>query len=107
MSDSRYRVVLTSRAKKDLKNLRHHLDKALEAITGLEMNPYAGHQLKEYLSDCRSLEFNLRGSGAYRAVYLVNESNVVCVVFLVAAHENVYEEAKRRVSSARRSLDDL
>ncbi|MGH2551353.1 MAG: type II toxin-antitoxin system RelE family toxin, partial [Thermomicrobiales bacterium] len=76
MSDNRYRVVLTKQAKKDLKNIRHDLDRALKAIARLETDALPGHTLKNDFGDCRSLEFNLKGSGAYRAVYIVDETLV-------------------------------
>jgi hypothetical protein len=50
----------------------------------------------EFGAPCRSLEFNLRGGGAYRAVYLLLESERVCLVFLVGAHEGLYAKAERR-----------
>lgn len=105
MTDQPYRVLLSKRAQKDLKKVRHDLKRALTEINRLASDPYAGHSLKEYLSDCRSLEFSLRGGGAYRAIYIVSEPSVICLVFLVGPHENIYDEALRRVDSARRSLE--
>jgi mRNA-degrading endonuclease RelE of RelBE toxin-antitoxin system len=107
MSNKLYRVELTRLARKDLKKLRHHLDKALDAINLLEADPFAGHRLEGTLRDCRSLEFNLKGSGAYRAVYFIREDKTICLVFLIHAHENVYVEAERRLKGARTQLDEL
>jgi hypothetical protein len=55
------------------------------------------------LRGCRSLEFNLKGSGAYRAVYVVDPEQPICIVFLIAPHENVYREAERRVRALRKT----
>lgn len=107
MSDSPYRVELTRLARKDLKKLRHHLDKALDEINQLEIDPFSGHRLEGTLRGCRSLEFNLKGSGAYRAVYFVREDKTVCLVFIIHAHENVYAEAERRLKAALAQLDEL
>jgi len=63
----------------------------------------AGHPLAGSLQGCRSLDFNLKGSGAFRAVYFVDEPERACTVLLIGPHENVYREAERRISSLRKS----
>lgn len=99
MSSERYQVVLTSRAQKDLKKLRHDLKNALNQIAALEVDPFKGDELKGTLRDARSLHFSLRGGGQYRAVYMILDEETICLVFLIAARENVYEEAERRFRS--------
>lgn len=89
-------VELTRQAEKDLKDLRPWTAQATRQVARLGDDPYLGHTLTGGLRDCRSLEFNLRGGGAYRAVYLVLESERVCLVFLVGAHEGLYAKAERR-----------
>ncbi|MFQ5796543.1 MAG: hypothetical protein ACE5JP_16040 [Candidatus Bipolaricaulia bacterium] len=49
----------------------------------------------------RSLEFSLPG-GAYRAAYMVQESEQVCLVFLIGPHEGFYKKAERRVAALRK-----
>ncbi len=89
-------VELTLQAEKDLRDLRPWIEPAASEIARLEDEPYLGHPLTGSLRGCRSLEFNLRGGGAYRAVYLVLENERVCLVFLVGAHEGLYAMAERR-----------
>lgn len=52
--------------------------------------------LQGSLAGVRSLELTLRGSGAFRAAYLVIEESRECLVFLVASHERFCEKAERR-----------
>ncbi len=52
--------------------------------------------LSGFLRGARSLEFNLRGGGAFRAVYIVLEDVSTCVVLIVGPHENIYQRAERR-----------
>ena len=99
MSAHRYRVELTRRAQKDLKKLRHDLPNALQHIMELEVDPYRGEPLKGTLREARSLHFTLKGGGQYRAIYLLLDEDTVCVVFLVASRENVYDEAARRLQT--------
>lgn len=99
MTSARFRVELTSRAQKDLKKLRHDLTNALEQISVLESDPYRGERLKGALREARSLHFSLKGGGQFRAVYVVLDDETICLVFLVAARESVYEEAERRFRS--------
>lgn len=99
MTQARYQVELTPRAQKDLKKLRHDLAHALSQISALELDPHRGELLKGTLREVRSLHFSLKGGGQYRAVYVILDDQTICLVFLVAARENVYEEAERRFRS--------
>jgi mRNA-degrading endonuclease RelE of RelBE toxin-antitoxin system len=91
----RYEVEILPRAEKDLKALKQHRVQAVREILKLEVNPRLGHALTCSLRGTRSLEFNLKGGGAYRAVYTVLEDERVCVVFLVKSHEHVYLQGSR------------
>ena len=97
----RYRVELTDGAKKDLKKLRQHRERIGEALGRLETNPLAGHPLQGTLNNLRALEFTVRGSGAFRAVYGVLDTDAVCLVVIVGPHENIYDRAERRVEALR------
>jgi len=97
----RYRVELTDGAKKDLKELRQHREQIGEALGRSEVNPQAGHTLQGTLYRLRSLEFTVRGSGAFRAVYGVLDTDAVCLVIIVGPHENIYDKAERRVERLR------
>jgi mRNA-degrading endonuclease RelE of RelBE toxin-antitoxin system len=97
----RYRVDLADGAKKDLKKLRQHREQIGEALGRLETDPQAGHRLQGTLYRLRSLEFTVKGSGAFRAVYGVLETDAVCLVIIIGPHENLYERAQRRVEALR------
>lgn len=101
MSPARYRVEFTSRAQKDLKKLRFDLASALRQISVLADDPYRGELLKGTLREARSMHFSLKGGGQYRAIYVVLDDQTVCLIFLIAARENVYAEAERRIRSIR------
>jgi mRNA-degrading endonuclease RelE of RelBE toxin-antitoxin system len=96
MTGKRYRVELVREAEKDLKRLRPWTEQAVQQLLRLEDDPSAGHTLSGFLRGTRSLEFTLRGGGAYRAVYVVLDDVSVCVVLIVGPHENIYERAERR-----------
>jgi mRNA-degrading endonuclease RelE of RelBE toxin-antitoxin system len=98
-----HEVELTRLARKDLdalqgKNEAAHAE-AVVALGALERDPFAGHPLSGSLKGCRSLEFSVKGSGQYRAVYVVLDNRRVSIVFIVATHENVYREASKRLSA--------
>jgi mRNA-degrading endonuclease RelE of RelBE toxin-antitoxin system len=100
----RYEVEILPRAEKDLQALRNHRAQAIRELLKLEGDPLLGHTLTGSLRGTRSLEFNLKGSGAFRAVYTVLDNERVCVVFLVGPHENIYKEAQRRWDAVKKLL---
>jgi len=101
----RYGIELTRRAEKDLDSFRQDRDRVIHEIQTLRANPLAGHALKGTLRGARALEFNLKGGGAYRAVYTVIDNERVCIVFVVGPHENIYREAERRYAALLKSLE--
>jgi mRNA-degrading endonuclease RelE of RelBE toxin-antitoxin system len=104
MTNKRVEVQLTRAAQKDLKNLRHDLQGVAKQLVRLETDPTAGHLLRGSLAGARSLEFSLRGGGAYRAVYVVHQETV-CIVFIIGPHENIYRKAESRLAALRQTLD--
>ncbi len=100
----RIRIEILLDAEKDLIALKSRRDEAIREIHKLEDNPELGHPLKGSLKGTRALAFNLKGSGAYRAVHTVLEDQRVCVVFIVGPHENIYKKAERRWESVKKSL---
>jgi addiction module RelE/StbE family toxin len=86
-SKGRYEVDILPRAQKDLKDLKQDEAQAVREILQLEEDPLLGHSLQGSLRGVRALEFNLKGGGAYRAVYTIVDKHRVCVVFLVGSHE--------------------
>lgn len=84
----RYSVKLTREAERDLRRLRPWTDQANRAVLQLEGDPYRGHALVGSLHGTRSLEFTLKGGGAYRAVYVVLAEELTCLDF-VGPHENI------------------
>ena len=100
-----YEVRILSRAEKNLDDLRSHRDYAVRELLKLESNPTLGHVLSGSLRGARALSFNLKGGGAYRAVYTILDQDHVCIVFLVGPHENIYKKAERRWEAIKRTLD--
>jgi mRNA-degrading endonuclease RelE of RelBE toxin-antitoxin system len=102
--NDRYEIVLTRNAEKDLDRLKHDRVRAAQELSRLVSDPYAGHSLTGSLRGARSLEFSLKGGGAYRAVYTVVDPNRICIIFVVGPHENIYRLAERRYAAVRKSL---
>jgi len=100
----RHEVEILPKAEKDLKSLKQNQAQATREILKLEANPRLGHTLTVSLRGTHSLEFNLKGGGAYRAVYTILDDHRLCVVFLVGSHENIYMEAERRWAAVKKSL---
>jgi mRNA-degrading endonuclease RelE of RelBE toxin-antitoxin system len=98
-------VELSRETQRDLKQrqLRPHLTQILRALTTLETDPLAGHALAGSLRGLRSLTFNVKGSGAFRAIYALLDDDAVCLVVIVGPHENIYAKAERRVKALRSS----
>jgi len=95
---------LSQNAKKDLRRFRGGaLEHILRELTALETNSEAGHSLSGVLNGLRALEFAVKGSGEFRAVYGLVDDNTVCLVAIVGPHENVYREAERRVKTMRKA----
>jgi mRNA-degrading endonuclease RelE of RelBE toxin-antitoxin system len=94
MTMERYRVELLPAAEKDLERLRQWEARIIEVLLELETNPSKGDLLSGSLKGVRSLKFHLRGSGAYRAAYVI--SGQTCVVFYIGTRENAYQEIARR-----------
>jgi mRNA-degrading endonuclease RelE of RelBE toxin-antitoxin system len=94
---------LTRAAEKDLRKLKGHTADATRALAQLEHDPARGHTLAGSLNGARALEFNLKGSGAYRAVYVVLDDDCVCIVFIVGPHENIYVKAERRYKALKQT----
>ena len=92
-----YLVELTALAVKDLKRLSTIEEEITGHLWELKTNPEKGHGLSQNLQGVRALEFSIKGSGDYRAAYVVQEEEQKVTVFLVGPHENFYDEAARRV----------
>ncbi len=96
-------VELTALAVKDLKRLSTIEEEITGYLRELKTDPEKGHGLTQNLQGVRSLEFSIKGSGDYRAAYVVQEDERKVTVFLIGPHENFYDEAGRRV----KTLKDL
>lgn len=96
-------VALTAEAEKDLQRLRPWTARASRALARLETEPYRGQALTGVLRGTRALEFSLKGSGVFRALYVLIEEERACLIFIVGPHENIYDRAERRVAALRRS----
>lgn len=80
------------------------MKRVVRELSRLEDDPLLGHTLEGSLRGARSLEFSLKGGGAYRAVYIFHDSTV-CIVFIIGAHEDIYKKAESRYEALRRELD--
>jgi len=103
-TDKTYRVELTNSAERDLKKLKgHQQTAALEALGTLEIDPMRGHSLDGNLKGVRSLAFTVRGSGQFRAAYMIDDVDVVCIIFIVGPHQNFYRQAAKRLDNLNNS----
>lgn len=100
-----FAIRFSSDAEKDLKRLRQWGSVPLNAILTLKSNPTRGHTLSGSLRGARALEFNLKGSGAFRAVYILAETARECLIIAIGPHESVYETAERRFAALKRFGD--
>jgi mRNA-degrading endonuclease RelE of RelBE toxin-antitoxin system len=98
-----FTVRLTRHAERDPKSLRSWKPEVHKKINQLEEDAYAGHALTGNLRGSRALAFNLKGSGAFRALYYLITDDRICLVYLIAPHENVYREVERRIQALRRT----
>lgn len=102
MGRHRFVVELTGRAEKDIVRYKGFAPRVTKELRGLEAEPFRGHTLRGSLKSVRSLEFSLP-DGQHRAAYVVVEEKDLCLVFLVAPHENFYEKAERRFIALNRT----
>ena len=93
----RYRVEITTAAQKDLKGYRHAAKAVFDALARLEDEPESGHLLLGDLDGIRSLDFNVKGSGSFRAAYEVNDVDGVCLVIAIGPREGFYDRLRRRL----------
>lgn len=107
MSQETYKVILDPVVQKDLKALKRVQEQVLDAILELETNPKKGHELKANLKGIRSLEFTIKGSGQYRAAYLLIEEQKICIVFAVGPHENFYDAAAKKARLIKPLIDKV
>ncbi|CAN5710216.1 hypothetical protein BH09CHL1_BH09CHL1_36740 [soil metagenome] len=102
MTNDQFRIELWPDAEKDLKRHRTHAQTIRENLKKLEADPNKGHRLTGKLSGARSLEFNVKGSGAFRAIYVALPNQTICLVFILGPHENIYSRAESRWEAIKR-----
>lgn len=93
----RYRVELSAAAQRDLKGFRHAVNPILDVLSRLESDPTRGHNLSGDLGGLRAIEIFVKGSGAFRAAYEVDEVELTCLVVAIGPHEGFYERLRRRM----------
>jgi mRNA-degrading endonuclease RelE of RelBE toxin-antitoxin system len=94
----RHRVELSTAAQKDLKGYRHAAAAIFDALARLEFDPESGHSLTGDLAGVRSLDITVKGSGAFRAAYEIDDLEKVCVVVAIGPRERFYERLRRRLN---------
>lgn len=92
-----FQIELSVAAQRDLKALETIRAEIVNALLELENEPDKGHELKQNLRDISSLEFTIKGSGQYRAAYLIQENERICTVIAIGPHENFYKLLERRI----------
>lgn len=98
---------LTTSAQKDLDGLKEIRSAVIHELMALKENPEKGHLLKQNLQGIRALEFAIKGSGQFRAAYLVLETAVVCLIVAVGPHENFYDLVARRAKKLKGLLKEV
>lgn len=86
-----YSVRLTKLAEKQLRKLP---EQVWDKLLILETFPEKGELLAGSEESLRSLHFTVKGSGQYRAIYII-EDNLVCLVAFIGTRENFYDRFAR------------
>jgi mRNA-degrading endonuclease RelE of RelBE toxin-antitoxin system len=90
-------VEFSKDAKKDLKKYRSAAPLVGKAVARLAVDPELGEMLSGDLAVFRSLHIAVKGSGEFRAVYLIEADARVCLVFAIGPREGFYQSLKRRL----------
>ena len=99
---SRYKVEVTKAAEKDLDDLKHLRQEAVNKLLELENNPAdKTSSLSGILKGLKSYKFNLN-DGAYRAILKIYEGDSVCLLILIGPRENLYKQVARKVKSLKK-----
>lgn len=102
-----FRVELLSHAQKDLKGLWRIREEVVTALRQLETVPDKGHDLSQDLQGIRSLEFSIKGSGMFRAAYLLIEEDQACSVLAIGPHQNFYDLVRKRMKLVKDLLNKV
>lgn len=82
-----YNVMISPRAKKELKNISKLYKNAIaEAIDDLSENPYLGKPLSRELTNRYAYKL-----GVYRIIYTVNEKDKIVNVIIAGHRGTIYE----------------
>ncbi|OGC10088.1 hypothetical protein A3J90_04085 [candidate division WOR-1 bacterium RIFOXYC2_FULL_37_10] len=85
---SSYKILVTSKAKKDFKKIDHFQIKRIDsAILNLENNPYP-QGVKRLIAQDLS-QFRIR-VGDYRILYDVDEKNKAIIIFRIGHRKDIY-----------------
>ena len=92
----KYRVYLSSRAKKQFKKLDNHIRRRINLeLLALEENPSEkGHLLQGFTPSLRYVKIFHSGV-QYRAVYDVEHEKKEVLVIFIGSRENFYKELRR------------
>lgn len=102
-----FKVELLAFAQKDLKGLKKIQEEVVKALLKLENQPDKGHDLQQNLQGILALEFTFKGSGPFRAAYLLIEEDQTCSVFAIGPHQNFYDLVAKRVSHIKPLLEKV
>ncbi|PIY26726.1 MAG: hypothetical protein COZ11_01895 [Deltaproteobacteria bacterium CG_4_10_14_3_um_filter_51_14] len=99
-----FRVELLAGAQKDLKGLWLIRAEVVVALLDLEKVPDKGHDLRQDLQGILSLDFTIKGSGQFRAAYLMLEEDQICSILAIGPHQNFYDLVKSRLGQIKALL---
>ncbi|MBF0503227.1 MAG: type II toxin-antitoxin system RelE/ParE family toxin [Candidatus Riflebacteria bacterium] len=102
-----FRVELLGAAQKDLKRLWKIREEVVAALLNLEKTPDKGHDLAQDLQGILALEFPIKGSGQFRAAYLMVEEDETCTVIAIGPHENFYDLVRTRLKLVKSLLEKV
>ena len=98
---------LTTLAQKDLDGLKKIRAVVVQEVLALKGDPKKGHSLKQNLQGIRALDFTVKGSGQFRAAYIILEVDKDCLFVAIGPHENFYDLVARRAKQLKGLLKKI
>lgn len=102
-----FRVELLAAAQRDLKRIWQIREEVTHVLLELEKTPDKGHDLHQDLQGILSLDFTIKGSGQFRAAYVMIEEDQTCTIFAIGPRENFYALVKTRRGQIKGLLDKV
>ncbi|MCK8825884.1 type II toxin-antitoxin system RelE family toxin [Fuchsiella alkaliacetigena] len=101
-----YQIMVTTRAKKDIKKFKHLKDNIKNELLKLEDNPKEkAKSLKGNFSSLHSYSFSINANN-YRTAFYLDEEKKDCLLILVGTRQNFYKELNLRWQSVKNEIMD-